>query len=295
VAEEGVLGSVVIPAWNESGSIATTLDALFDGVDPGSFEAVVACNGCTDDTVERARNSAAPVVVLDLPPIGKARAIREAESVVSALPRLYLDADVTLPGRSAHAVLVALNSGAVAARPPARFDSEGASTLVRSFYRQRSRLTAVMSELYGAGVYGLSATARARFGVFPDVIADDLFAARVVDASEVCIVDCDPVTVTVPRDVRSLVRTLARAHRGNRQLRSIMPDSVTATAHSTAGGIARSIRTPGQAADALVYALVAVTARVWSLRPTTSWGRDDSTRVMHGGESGERPISGRGS
>jgi glycosyltransferase involved in cell wall biosynthesis len=223
VGGDGPLGSVVIPAYNEANVVERTLTHLFEGVDPAALEVVVACNGCTDGTATIANEIEAPVTVLDLPAVGKAGAIRAAELEVQTLPRLYLDADVRLDGSSAVAVLTALRNGAVAARPPLQYDTAGASWLVKRYYEQRVRLPAVRTDLCGAGVYGLSATARARFDDFPDVIADDLFAARVVDASEVTIVPCTPVAINVPRDVRSLVRTLARAHRGNQELFERMP------------------------------------------------------------------------
>ena len=238
---EGPLGSIVIPARNEATVVGRTLADVFTGVDPRLLEVVVACNGCTDTTVQVANEVGAPVTVLDLPAVGKAGAIRAAELTTSTLPRLYLDADVRLEGRSAVAVLAALREGAVAARPPVRYETTGAARLVKRYYRQRMRLPSVRTDLCGAGVYGLSAAARSRFDVFPDMVADDLFAARVVEPSEVIIVPCPPVVISVPRDVRSLVRTLARAHNGNRELFERMPDLARPTTGSVVSQLLRSI------------------------------------------------------
>ena len=278
-AQEGPLGSIVIPAFNEANVVERTLTHLFNGVDPSTLEVVVACNGCTDATVEVAADSEVPVTVLDLPAVGKAGAIRAAEHEVRTLPRLYLDADVRLDGTSAVAVLTALRDGAVAARPPLRYDTTGASWLVRRYYGQRVRLPDVHTDLCGAGVYGLSESARARFDDFPDLIADDLFAARVVEPSEVEIVACAPVSINVPRNVRSLVRTLARAHRGNRELFDRMPELARSTTTSTVRHLVRSMAVPAQFIDAAVYAAIVTFGRLLASRRDSSWGRDETSRV----------------
>ncbi len=275
----GPVGSIVIPAYNEANVVGRTLTSLFAGIDPKALEVVVACNGCTDATAAVAAEVHGTVTVLDLPPVGKAAAIRAAEREARALPRLYLDADVTLDGRSAVAVLTALRDGAVAARPPFRYDTTGASWLVKRYYGQRMRLPGVHTDLCGAGVYGLSEKARTRFGAFPNVIADDLFAARVVEPSEVTIVPCAPVSISVPRDVRSLLRTLARAQRGNRELFETMPTLAHPTTSSTFKQLLTSMSAPRHFVEAAVYAAIVTISRLLSSRPDASWGRDETSRL----------------
>jgi glycosyltransferase involved in cell wall biosynthesis len=276
---ERPLGSIIIPARNEATVVARALVDVFTGVDPDCFEVVVACNGCTDATVQSASEAGLPVTVLDLPAVGKAGAIRAAELAAQSMPRLYLDADVRLDGRSAAAVLIALNNGAIAARPPLTYDTTGASWLVRRYYRQRVRLSGIQTDLCGAGVYGLSAAARGRFGAFPDVIADDLFAARIVEPAEVVIVPCAPVAISVPRNARSLIRTLARAHRGNRELFEKMPELARPTTGSIVSELRSSARVRGQLLDAVVYASVVTIGRVCASRGDRAWARDDSSRA----------------
>lgn len=279
MAEPRAVGSVIIPAWNEARVIGDTLRELHAETDPGELEIVVACNGCTDRTAEVVEQFEPPIAVLDLPAVGKVGAIRAAEVVARAMPRLYLDADVRLPGRSAVAVLEAMRNGAIAARPPVRYDTTGASWLVRRFYVQRERLPIVQGDLSGAGVYGLSETARARFDGFPDVVADDLFAARIVDPDEVTIVPCVPVTVVVPKKLSSLTRTLARVNRGNRELAERMPNVARPTTRSTVRQLVRSVSSPGHALDAAIYAGVVTIGRVRSLSPDRQWMRDETSRV----------------
>src|SRR5512134_19563 len=145
-------GSIIIPAYNEAARIRRGLDRLFSGLGDG-VEVIVACNGCTDGTADRARESPHPVKVLDLPDPGKVAAIRAAERETSVLPRVYLDADVEVDGTSIMAVLGAIADGAVAARPPFRYDVSGCTWLVRRYYAARSRLESLEADLCGAGIY----------------------------------------------------------------------------------------------------------------------------------------------
>src|SRR5215208_8237087 len=164
------LGSVVIPAHDESASIRRCLDALFTGVAPGELDVVVVCNGCADDTAARTRSSGHPVRVVELEAASKPAALRAGDEAARALPRIYLDADVVLHGSAARAVLERLRGGAVAARPPVRYVSGASSAPVRSYYRARSQVPALLGSLWGAGVYGLSEAGRRRFDAFPDVV-----------------------------------------------------------------------------------------------------------------------------
>jgi glycosyltransferase involved in cell wall biosynthesis len=284
-----MLGSVVIPAHDEAAVIRRCLDALFTGFAPGQLDVVVVCNGCADETAAVARACGHPVRVMELGTASKPAALRAGDAAARILPRLYLDADVVLPGSAARMVLERLRSAAVAARPPIHYDSSGASAPVRSYYRARSRVPAVLGSLWGAGVYGLSADGRARFGAFPDVIADDLWVDRHFDRSEIEIVDCEPVTVSVPRRSRDLVRVLRRTYFGKEERAEIpiSDDRAPETVGSTVQDLGRvAVAGPRAAADAATYAAFAAGARLaLTLSPDTGvrlagdgWGRDDSSR-----------------
>jgi hypothetical protein len=202
---------------------------------------------------------------------------------------LYLDADVSLPGSAARLLLERLRAGALAARPPIVYEVSRASRPVRSYYRARSRVPAVLGSLWGAGVYGLSAAGRRRFETFPDVVGDDLWVDRLFSDDEVEIADCAPVVVSVPRRSRDLVRVLARAHRGKRErvsapdLRDRAPETITSTIRDL-GRV--GLEGPAAALDAATYAAFAAGARVSIALPQRDggriagerWERDHSTR-----------------
>ncbi len=184
-----------------------------------------------------------------------------------AFPRLYLDADVVLPGAAARLVLERLRSGALAARPPIRYDAEASSAPVRGYYRARSGIPAVLGSLWGAGVYGLSAAGRKRFGVFPDLVGDDLWVDGHFESAEVEIVDCPPVVVVAPRRSRDLIRVLRRVYFGKGE-RASAPDPdgrAPETTPSTLRDLGRLVASgPVAALDAATYAAFAAGARLRS-------------------------------
>lgn len=284
------LASVVIPAHNEAGVIERCLDALFTGIDRGQLDVIVACNGCSDDTAMLARASGHPVRTLELPAPSKPAALRAGDEAALTLPRLYVDADVVLYGSSALAVVGRLRAGAIAARPPIRYDSSRSSPSVRSYYRARSRMPSVLKSLWGAGVYGLSAEGRGRFDVFPDVVADDLWIDRVFASEEVEIVNCAPVAVNVPRRPRDLVHVLRRNCRtkGESAPPCVGEERPAETTGSTLRDLVRlSFSSPTAARDAATYAAYASGARLGLALGSAAgsaivgerWERDESSRV----------------
>jgi glycosyltransferase involved in cell wall biosynthesis len=285
VTWQSPLGSVVIPAHDEAAVIRRCLDALFTGFLEGELDVVVVCNGCADQTAAVARSSGHPVRVVELESPSKPAALRVGDAAALAFPRLYLDADVILPGSAARRVLQRLWAGAVAARPPIRYDSYASSAPVRRYYRARSRVPAVLGSLWGAGVYGLSAAGRRRFGAFPDLVADDLWVDGHFDEGEIEIVDCPPVVVVAPRRSGDLVRVLRRVYVGKGE-RASAPDPdgrAPETIASTLRGLSRlAAAGPVAALDAATYAAFAAGARLTvSLGSLAGdgWGRDDSSRT----------------
>lgn len=279
-----LVGSVVIPAHNEAAVISRCLDALLTGFRPGELDVVVACNGCTDGTADIVRSSAHRAVrVLEAEAASKPAALRAAEDAVTAFPRLYLDADVVLPAASARRVLERLRAGpALAARPPIRYDIAYSAWLVRSYYRARAAVPAVMGSLWGAGVYGLSETGRARFGRYPDVVADDLFVDQHFQAWEVEIVSAPPVVVSAPRRTADLLRILRRTYQGNSENRTLQsrPAGHSATTPSTLRDLTRlASGGPVRAVDATTYMAMAALARLTlAIAAPTAWERDNGSR-----------------
>lgn len=275
------IGSVAIPAHNEAAVIRRCLDSLLAGFGPGELDVVVSCNGCTDGTADIVRSSWPAVRVIEVERASKPAAILAADEVLSVFPRIYLDADVILPATSARVIIEHLRAGlALAARPPISYDTSGADVVVRSYYRARGRMFHLKTSLWAAaGVYALSAPGRARFGVCPDIIADDLFAGQWFKPSEIEIVDSAPAVVTVPRRTRDLFHVLRRRYQGNVEIRGL-PDHPGSTMPATLHDLAVTATSgPSAAVDAATFMAIAAAVRVTRLlSPPVGWSRDESSR-----------------
>jgi glycosyltransferase involved in cell wall biosynthesis len=278
----GAAGSIVIPAHDEAAVLGRCLATLAPLVERRGTRVVVSANGCMDATAEVAR-SFAWALVLETDRASKTAALNLADDVAETFPRLYVDADIVLPPGSAEAVIDRLATGpALAARPRYVNQPAGATAVVRSYYRARARMTSVQGSLWGAGVYALSAEGRARFGAFPDVVADDLFVDRLFRRHEIDIVDVEPVVVYTPRDLPNLLNVLRRAQRGKGALTGW--ESSWDAGPGTGGTAGDLLRTgfagPGAFVDATVYAALAAIARAGTRLPATPrWERDVSTRL----------------
>jgi glycosyltransferase involved in cell wall biosynthesis len=291
MSARGPIGSVLIPAHNEAAVIRRCLDHLFEGIGVDELEVAVVCNGCDDDTAAVARASGHPVQVIELDVASKPAALRAGDLLLRTFPRLYLDADVVLAGRTARQVLEHLgHDDTVAARPPFRFDTARSSAIVRRYYRARSSLPATMGSIWGAGVYGLTAAGRARFGDYPDVVAEDLFVHQQFGADEIDIVGDEAVVVVAPARYGDLLKVRRRAYRGVVENRAAAREPArlgrraagpASTTPSTLRDMLLLCRSPSSVIDATMYAFVAVSARIYNaFGPSARWERDDSSRIV---------------
>lgn len=277
--------SIVIPAHDEERVIGRTLTAALAGTAPHEYETVVVCNGTTDATPEIAA-AFDGVRVVEIPTPSKTAALNAGDAAVSAFPRVYLDADVVLGPGALEAVVAALESGHPAAAPRPVFDLTGLSLPCRAYYAIRSRLGYVNHHVIGAGVYAVSAEGRARFGAFPDVIADDGWVYAHFDHAERVNPPGATFTVHPPRTLRSLYRRQVRIVAGNQQL-AALGHRVEAP-RPTWRDVVRA--EPRLLPAAAVYVAVTVAARVHARlrarRGVHGWNRDETSRGVVGTEAG---------
>lgn len=273
-------GAVIVPACNEAAVIERTLAPLSSAAVEGFIELVVVCNGCTDNSADVAR-SVPGVRVVELTKGSKPAALNAGDHAATLWPRLYLDADIQISASAVLEVLDRLREGDVlVARPDSRYDCDGASALVRSYYRARSRIPQHRYAMWGAGAYGLNAKGHQRFGDFPSITADDLYVDTRFQAHEKAVVATDPSMVKTPADVKSLLAILRRNHRGGVELLANAHGAdplVRDTSLRTAAAVLHTIRGPRSAVDAAVYLGMALVGRQ-SLRGTSTWERDESSR-----------------
>jgi len=274
-------GSVVIPAHDEAAVIDRTLSRLLacDGAD--GWQVVVVCNGCRDDTAQRARTHG--VGVLEIKTASKVAALNAGDAHVQAFPRLYLDADVVLsPGAldDVHATLATPEPRVTA--PALRVELSGAHPLVRSFYRTYLALPYLRDGLVGAGCYALNAAGRARFGRFPELTADDLFVQGCFAADERRTSSASSFEVRAPRTLRGLLAVRTRTYLGNAEaVQAGLAGSMAASRSGSLAALAALVRAdPRRALDALVYVAINLLAQRRARRRGTAgaWLRDESSR-----------------
>ena len=278
--------SVVIAAYNEDEVIGRCLDALLSTARPTELEIVVVCNGCTDRTAEVARAYGDGVRVIETPIASKTAALNLGDDAASGFPRLYVDADVTLPLASVRRIAGRLaEPDALAAAPTMQVDLRGSSLAVRAYYRVWTRLPYVREGMIGVGVYALSEDGRRRFEAFPDVIADDGYVRALFDASERVCVDDAPVRVYAPKRFSDLVRIKTRSRLGRYELGQRFPDLMARErgTKSYSDAVRTLVVLPWLWPAAFVYAAVQVKTR-WRARrqlaslDTYVWERDPSSR-----------------
>lgn len=277
------IASIVIPAHNEASVLGRLLDTLPSEVKGRPLQIVVACNGCTDNTAAIARERGATVV--EVAAASKIAALNAADEVATAFPRLYVDADVVVTRKTITDVIETLSDPSVlCAAPPYRMELQGRPWTVRAYYAVWLRVMSLRAGYVGSGVYALSEAGRARFGRFPDVVADDTFVRNLFSRTERRIVDTDPSIVESAWTLRALLRRRIRVGVGNMQLRARQDSGALPGNFESAMPWWHAVLTrPALLPAALVYAgvnAVAYLAARQQLRSKQSidWARDHTTR-----------------
>lgn len=177
--------SILIPAHDEADWIARCLSAVFAsrGGLPVMREVLVIANACRDDTAARAqatqdqaRATGWDLSVIDTPVPGKLPALSLGDGQARGDLRIYLDADVLVDPDLVADLVAALSTPlpryATGRARIARADSAAS----RAYARFWARLPFVRSGTPGFGCFAVNGTGRARWGDWPDIIADDMFA-----------------------------------------------------------------------------------------------------------------------
>ncbi len=288
--------SLLIPAHNEEQVIGRCLASALDGVDPPDVEIAVVCNGCSDSTVERARQVLARTgfrlgesggggaQVIDLAAASKVAALNAGDTALTVFPRVYLDADIELDAATLLLMAAALEGDdAAVASPAVDFDLDGRPWPVRAFYRVWQQTPYLTHGLIGNGVYALSEAGRRRFEQFPPLTADDLFVQRLFAPQERRIVTSGHYTVHVPRTVRDLVKVRTRVYYGNAELarEGFGGEAPLDSASTELLGVAR--RSLREWPALAVYVAINLVGKLRATRRhrygrTGVWDRDESSR-----------------
>ena len=277
--------SIVVPAHNESAVIERTLRSIRQSASGLEVEIIVVCNGCTDDTADRARAFGSPVRVVETAIASKHHALNLGDEIARGFPRMFIDADVELDQEAIGKVASVLDGDqALAAAPAIEFRLRDRPWTVRAFYRVWSRLPYLRDGLLGTGFYALSKSGRGRFDKFPAITADDGFVLRSFAARERKTVESCRFFVTPPRDLSSVINILTRSHFGTIELEHHFPQMKPepGTSHTPAllGLAVNPLNWPALA----IYAYVRLASRArarrrWRAGDHQRWERDESSRV----------------
>ena len=269
--------TVIIPASNEAGQIGACLAALLgSGPMRSPVQVVVVANGCRDDTAAIAR-AAIPqadamswdMVVIERAAGGKPDALNAGDAAARHPARLYLDADVTVsPG-------LLPQMAAVLARPAATYASgalriTGQGRIACAYARIWARVPFMAQGVPGCGLFAVNAAGRARWGLFPAIIADDTYVRLHFAPAERIAVPA-PYDWPVAEGFAALTRVRRRQDRGVAQIGAQFPNLPLRDGTPPLGlnGLLRlALRDP---AGFAVYAGVAAATRLPA--PDTGWSR----------------------
>ena len=272
--------TVILPAHDEAAYLPACLTALFGSDVAGCTpRLIVVANGCTDETAALAR-AAAPQAeqtgwgldVIETPVGGKLNALNLGETAAGPGARVYLDADVVVSPGLIGALARALAdpapryaSGTPRLAPPR-------SALTRAYGRFWLTLPFVTDGVPGFGVFAMNEAGRARWGDWPDIIADDAFARLNFAPQEQVLL---PETYSWPlvEGGATLVRVRRRQNAGVAELRHRFPELMANDRVPAPGfrGILR--RALGDPLGFVAYAGVQLAVRTPLWRDAASWAR----------------------
>ncbi|MFC0202240.1 glycosyltransferase family 2 protein [Paracoccus rhizosphaerae] len=272
--------SVIIPAHQEERQIAACLLALAEQppVPDVAREVIVVANGCTDRTAEVAGSQTAllqrsgwTLQVIDLPEGGKIGALNHGDAEASGDLRLYLDADIRVGFGLIPALCNALRqpgpryAGARLVVPPP------SSRVSAAYARFWQKLPFVAQGVTGAGLFAVNAEGRARWGRFPDIIADDAFVRLHFTPAERTRVEATYLWPISER-LNPLIKVRRRQDAGTAQLALLYPELARNAAGDRASwrqALRLGLADPeGFAA----YALVSLGVRM--RKPAGNWDRN---------------------
>jgi glycosyltransferase involved in cell wall biosynthesis len=280
------IASVVIPAYNEASVIGRCLSTLLSGSLPNELEIVVVCNGCKDNTFESAQKfEGSGVTVLQTPVPSKTNALNLGDTAVQTFPRFYIDADIQVTIEAIRAVVELFQNHpeVMLSAPKAKVDATQSAGLVRAFYRVWTHLPYFTEALIGSGIYAFSREGRALFDRFPDIIADDEYARRLVPPHQRRAPHNGDFTISAPRTLGALININTRARAGTYQLEERFPELTQHRGTSPARTLQTIAGSPQLWLDSPIYLAVMFIAK-WRAHGKLSrnedrvWNRDETAR-----------------
>ena len=275
--------TVIIPAHDEEGYIGTCLALVLKSeVPPGEtdpLQVVVVANGCSDGTVAEASalipdfaRKGWQLDVLDLKEGGKLNALNAGDRAARHDKRVYIDADIHIT-----APLIAQLAEALDRPEPAYAGGRPQIRRARTFVSERyarfwEKLPFMAGGVPGCGVYAVNGAGRARWGEFPQIIADDTFVRYHFAPHEMHGV---PATYSWPitEGFANLVRVRRRQDQGLAQMRRKFPELADRMERTAPDGSQKLRLFFADPLGFVIYAAVAVTVHLPLFRNRSGWDR----------------------
>ena len=276
--------TILMPAHNEETVIGRVLGRLAAETDPGEFQVIVICNGCTDRTAAEAKAAMPSAHVISIEKPGKTNALNIGHRHARAKVRIYLDADLEVAACDLRALIRSIETGHVSATcGRMKVDLTGCSLAVRDFYRAWALNPYFQHGKFG-GLFAASADLAERLHPLPEVTADDEFVRRSIAAGDCTYVDSCTFTVHAPRTLRDLLKVRRRSLRGARDLdRQGMMAPTASGAQSGASMLTKLAVRPRLWRAGLVYFSISIWVRLALAFENPAriprWERDDSSRM----------------
>ncbi len=215
------MATVIVPAHNEAGVIENCLNSIIkqEGVD----HLIVACNGCTDNTIEIVKQKFPSAICLELKKPSKVNALNEAEIVAKEIglnyPVFYIDADTQLSENCIRQITQELEgSDVLLAAPTPIIDTSKSSWLVKKYYQIWVNLPYIKEGVIATCSYIITKQGRQRFEKFPEIINDDGYVRCHFKNNEISNIAGTEIYIQAPRDIFSLIKIKTRARLGNMEL-----------------------------------------------------------------------------
>ena len=174
--------NIIIPASNESALIGGCLEAILASKNAPNLRVIVVANGCTDDTALVARGYSEQfekrgwaLEVAEVTRGHKPTALNAGDAACQPGARVYLDADVLI-----NPALIGEISNILAAKTPIYASGsvkipQPRSFVSRAYARIYAQVPFMTTGVPGCGLFAVNEAGRARWGLFPDIIADDTY------------------------------------------------------------------------------------------------------------------------
>jgi len=279
------MATVIVPAHNEASVIEDCLHSIVhqDGID----HIIVACNGCTDNTVDIVRSKFPQVVCLDIETPSKTNALNVAEEKARELgisyPIFYIDADTQLSDNCIPKISRAMaeNDELYLTAPTPIIDTRASSWLVKTYYKVWTNLPYIKAGVIATCSFVVSKAGRQRFDKFADVIGDDGFIRCHFKNSEISNIKGAQIFIRAPRDIFSLIKIKTRARLGNMEL--IARNKCPVQEAKQYGNVMRTRLLSRQFFPTLVYIAIALVIRVRAKQQfkqldSYQWEKDTSSR-----------------